>query len=86
LDFVELLEDSSIFTIPIDTLNDLYKTDIDIANWSRTIHQVVLLKMQNLRIDRLTLSSKERYEKFLNENPDLVNRVNLGYIHIPKWN
>jgi CRP-like cAMP-binding protein len=79
-DFVELLEDSCIFTIPIDTLNDLYKTDIDITNWSRTIHQEVLLKMQTLRIDRLTLSSKERYKKFLIESPDLINRVNLGYV------
>ncbi|WP_321322578.1 Crp/Fnr family transcriptional regulator [Labilibaculum sp.] len=79
-DFVELLEDSCVFTLPIDALNDLYKTNIDMANWSRTIHQEVLLKMQNLRIDRLSLSSKARYEKFYNENPDLSNRVNLGYI------
>ncbi|MBN2595386.1 MAG: Crp/Fnr family transcriptional regulator [Marinifilaceae bacterium] len=79
-DFVELLEDSCVFTLPIDALNDLYKTNIDMANWSRTIHQEVLLKMQNLRIDRLSLSSKARYEKFYNENPDLCNRVNLGYI------
>lgn len=79
-DFIEILEDSCIFTLPIDTLNDLYKTDIDIANWSRTIHQEVLLQMQNLRIDKLTLSSKVRYENFLRENPDLFSRVNLGYI------
>ncbi|WP_320019124.1 Crp/Fnr family transcriptional regulator [Labilibaculum manganireducens] len=79
-DFVELLEDSCVFSLPIDALNDLYKTNIDIANWSRTIHQEVLLKMQNLRIDRLSLSSKARYEKFYNENPDLFSRVNLGYI------
>lgn len=80
MDFVELLEDSIIFSMPIDSLNELYKTDIDIVNWSRTIHQEVLLKMQNLRIDRLTLTSKQRYEKFVNENPVLINRVNLGYI------
>ena len=64
----------------IDTLNSLYETDIDIANWSRVIHQEVLLKMQTLRIDRMTLSSKERYGKFRNENPNIINRVNLGYI------
>lgn len=79
-DFVELLEDSTIFSMSIDTLNSLYETDIDIANWSRVIHQEVLLKMQTLRIDRMTLSSKERYGKFRNENPNIINRVNLGYI------
>ncbi|TKG97241.1 Crp/Fnr family transcriptional regulator [Puteibacter caeruleilacunae] len=79
-DYVEVLEDACIYTIPIETLNELYRTDIDIANWSRVIHQEVLLRMQNLRIDRLTLSSKERYVKLLKENPNLFNRVNLGYI------
>lgn len=79
-DFVEVLEDSVIYTIPIDSIIHLYKTNIEIANWSRVIHQEVLLKMQNLRIDRLTLSSKERYEKFLKNYPNIINRVNLGYI------
>ena len=80
VEFVELLEDSILYAIPIDTLDKLYKTEIEMANWSRVIHQKVLLKMQTLRIDRLSLSAKERYEKFVAENPALVNRVNLGYI------
>jgi len=80
LDYVELLEDSQIFSMDINSLDLLYKTDINIANWSRTIHQEVLVRMQNLRIDRLTLTSKQRYDKFVKENPDLINRVNLGYI------
>nr|WP_321355624.1 Crp/Fnr family transcriptional regulator [uncultured Draconibacterium sp.] len=79
-DYVEVLEDSTIFSIPIDTINHIYQTNIEIANWSRVIHQEVLLKMQTLRIDRLTLTSKERYDKFLKDNPNLINRVNLGYI------
>ena len=79
-DYVEVLEDSTIYSISIDTINTIYKTNIEIANWSRVIHQEVLLKMQTLRIDGLTLTSKERYDKFLKENPDLINRVNLGYI------
>jgi CRP-like cAMP-binding protein len=79
-EYVQLLEDSLLYVIPIDTLNKLYQTNIEISNWSRVIHQEVLLKMQTLRLDRLSLSAKERYEKFLFENPDLVNRVNLGFI------
>ena len=79
-DYVEVLEDSKIFTIPISVLNELYRTNIEIANWSRSIHQEVLLKMQTLRIDRLSLSALERYEKLLNEDPNLFSRVNLGFI------
>ena len=79
-DYVEVLEDAQIFTIPIKKLNELYETNIEITNWARVIHQEVLLKMQTLRIDRLSLSAKERYDKFLLENPGLINRVNLGYV------
>lgn len=80
LEYVQLLEDSLIYKMPIKTLNKLYETNIDIANWSRVIHQEALLKMQNLRLDRLSLSAKERYEKFITENPGLSGRVNLGFI------
>ena len=80
LEYVQLLEDSLIYQMPIEALNKLYETNIDIANWSRVIHQDALLKMQNLRLDRLSLSAKERYEKFTTENPGLIGRVNLGFI------
>ncbi|WP_207421380.1 Crp/Fnr family transcriptional regulator [Desertivirga brevis] len=79
-EYVQLLEDSQIYRLSIETLNNLYKENIEIVNWSRVIHQEVLLKMQTLRLDRLSLSAKDRYEKFLSENPDLFNRVNLGFI------
>ena len=79
-EYIELLEDATLLTIPIETLNRLYQTNIEIANWSRCIHQDVLLKMQTLRIDRLSLSARQRYDKLFRESPDLLNRVNLGYI------
>jgi signal-transduction protein with cAMP-binding, CBS, and nucleotidyltransferase domain len=79
-EYVQLLEDSLIYQMPIETLNKLYEINIDIANWSRVIHQEALLKMQNLRLNRLSLSAKERYEKFITENPGLIGRVNLGLI------
>jgi CRP-like cAMP-binding protein len=79
-EYVQLLEDSLLYLLPIDTLNEMYERNIEIANWSRIIHQEVLLKMQTLRLDRLSLSAKERYEKLLAENPELFNRVNLGFI------
>jgi len=80
LEYVQLLEDSLLYLMPIEALNKLYKTNIEIANWSRVIHQEALLKMQKLRLERLSLSAKERYEKFITENPGLSSRVNLGFI------
>jgi hypothetical protein len=80
LEYVQLLEDSVIYQMPIEALNKLYQTNIEIANWSRVIHQEALLKMQTLRLNRLSLSAKERYENFITENPGLIGRVNLGFI------
>jgi CRP-like cAMP-binding protein len=80
LEYVQILEDSVIYQMPIEALNKLYQTNIEIANWSRVIHQEALLKMQTLRLNRLSLSAKERYEKFITENPGLIGRVNLGFI------
>lgn len=79
-EFIEVLEDALIYAVSIEELDKLYAINIDLANWSRVIHQEVLLKMQTLRLDRLTLSARERYDKFCAEHPTLVHRVNLGHI------
>jgi len=79
-EFIEVLEDALIYIISIENLDKLYTIDIDLANWSRVAHQEVLLKMQTLRLDRLMLTAGERYDKFCKENPQLLNRVNLGHI------
>lgn len=79
-EFVEVLEDTLIYKISIRNIEQLFSADIHLANWSRVLHQEALLKMQTLRLDRLSLSANERYEKFCRENPALLNRVNLGYI------
>lgn len=79
-EYVELLEDSIIYSVPVSTLNSFYESNIEIANWGRVIHQEVLLRMQTLRLERMSLTAKERYQKFISENPDLINRVNLGQI------
>ena len=78
-EYVQTLEETIAYSIPIDTLNELFRTNIELANWARISHQDAFLLLQDLRIERLTLSAKERYEKLLHDFPDLYNRVNLGY-------
>lgn len=79
-EYVQTLEETVAYSIPIDTLNELFRTNIELANWARISHQDAFLLLQDLRIERLTLSAKERYEKILRDFPGLYNRVNLGYI------
>lgn len=79
-EYVQTLERTRTYAISIDTLNELYRTNIEIANWGRILNQDIFLLMQDLRIERLTLSAKERYNKLVRDFPNLYNRVNLGYI------
>ena len=79
-EFVETVEPTLAYSVPIHVLNELYDTNIEIANWGRVIHQECLLALQCVRIDNLTMTAKERYEALLKTFPDICQRVNLGYI------
>ncbi len=79
-EYVELLEDCELYAIRIDELNQIYETNIEIANWGRIIHQECLLYMDIHHINRLYLPAKERYEQLLREQPDVIHRAQLGYI------
>ena len=77
---VETLEETLVYSISIEVLNSLYKSYIDIANWMRILQQENFLKLQDTHISRLILSAQERYEKLVQEYPDIFSRVNLGHI------
>lgn len=79
-EFVETVEPTLAYSIPIGTLNSLYATNIELANWSRVIHQECLLTLQCVRIDNLTMTARDRYNVLLKTFPDICQRVNLGYI------
>lgn len=79
-EFVETIEPTIAYSIPISILNRLYENNIEIANWGRVIHQECLFTLQCVRIDNLTMTAKERYNVLLKRFPDICQRVNLGYI------
>ena len=74
------MEETLVYSISIETLNELYKSDIDIANWMRVLQQENFLRLQDIHISRLNLSAYERYEKLMSECPALFHRVTLGHI------
>lgn len=77
---VQVLENSLFYYIPIAKLENLCSSDADIANWLRILHQKAFVEMERRLIYRLYMSAEERYKDFVEKNPDLVQRVNLGYI------
>ncbi|MCT4645680.1 MAG: Crp/Fnr family transcriptional regulator [Carboxylicivirga sp.] len=79
-EYVETIEPCTTYAIKIEDLNKLYTTNIDIANWSRIVHQECVLSLQARRIERLQKGAKERYEILLKEQPDLFARAKLSHL------
>ena len=79
---VQLLENTVLYAVPIKDLEKLYQTNIEIANWSRILHQEAFIMNEKRLISRLYKSAEERYIELLQTRPDLFQRVNLGYIAI----
>jgi CRP-like cAMP-binding protein len=79
-EYVETIEKTTVYMIKIKDLNKLYETNIEIANWSRVVHQECVLSLQTRRIERLQKSAKDRYEILLQEHPDLFAKVKLQYL------
>ena len=77
---VETLEDTVVCRISIKDLLELFRTNIELANWARIIHQNEYRRLHTSHRDRLTLPAKDRYEAFRRQFPHVCQRVQLGYI------
>lgn len=80
IESIETLTDCVVYAIHINSLNALYEQYIDIANWGRVLHQNVNKELSHNFVERLQLSPKERYERFNQRHPGLINRVKLKHI------
>jgi CRP-like cAMP-binding protein len=77
---VELLENSELYELKTEKLHKLLNKDIHIANWTRKFAENELIKTEERFISRQFRTAKERYQEILRDNPDLIQRVQLGYI------
>lgn len=77
---VQMLEDGLLYAVPLKDLTRLYETNLEIANWSRILHQQAFIKNEKRLISRFYQSAEERYRQLLDNEPGLFQRVNLGYI------
>jgi len=77
---VELLEDCELYQLKTDQLQSLFDSDINIANWGRKFAEKELLKTEERLISRQFRTATERYADLLQNNPDLLLRIQLGHI------
>ncbi|GAB3503360.1 Crp/Fnr family transcriptional regulator [Emticicia fontis] len=77
---IELLEDCELYELQTDKLQELFNQDIHIANWGRKFAEQELIKTEERLIARQFSTAAERYGALLKNQPDLLQRVSLGYI------
>ncbi len=77
---IELLESSMLFRLKTTDLHRLYAADIHIANWGRKLAEQELLKTEGRLISKQFKTASERYKELIQMRPDLLHRVQLGYI------
>lgn len=77
---IELLEDCELYELQTEKLQELFTTDIDIANWGRKFAEQELIKTEERLIARQFKTATERYRELITNTPELILRIQLGHI------
>ncbi|SIR40658.1 Crp/Fnr family transcriptional regulator [Pontibacter lucknowensis] len=77
---VELLENSVVQAMDLAQLQELYLTNIELANWGRKLAEYELIKTEERFMVFQFQSATERYKALLQQNPALIQRVPLNQI------
>jgi len=77
---VELLEDCLVYKLNTQDIRKLYAENIEIANWGIKFAENELLKAEDRLLTRQFGTATNRYQILLKNYPNLLQRVQLGYI------
>jgi CRP-like cAMP-binding protein len=73
--FIEVLEDSEVILLPKENQGQLYFDIPKLERFFRILTENSLVAHQERLMDNLSLSAEERFEKFCNRYPSLIQRV-----------
>ena len=77
---VELLEECDLLKISNETLNRLFDSNIELANWGRRMSDGIILKFEKLFMERYFMSASERYHLLIEREPEILKKVPLRHI------
>lgn len=77
---VELLEDSALYELDLNRLQQLFSDDIHLANWGRIAAEKACVSLEKAMISRQFNTTLRRYEELINEYPEIVRRVPISII------
>ncbi len=78
--YATALENTEVLSISFIKLSALYSRSTTGVWLGKTIAEQLFLQRQQIQIDLLTLTAKERYIKLLSEKPEIIQRISLKYI------
>lgn len=76
----ELLEDCVLYEIDTQRLHQFYQEDVHLANWGRRYAEQTCIRLEKFFIARHFMTAMERYQKLMDEYPDILLRVPLHII------
>jgi len=77
---VETLEACDLYQMKAQDLEELFASDIHIANWGRKLIGQELIKTEERLISMQFKTAQERYLDLMSATPDLLHRVQLCHI------
>lgn len=77
---VELLEESCLLRISYKKIKELCERDLSTANFFNRLIGAELVRTEERLISSQSKSATERYADLIETNPQLIQRVQLGYI------
>lgn len=77
---IRAIEDSEIFVIKQEDLNELYNIVPKIERLGRILTEQAYLKIVEQTVELQVLSAKERYENLLKKHPGIIQKVQLYHI------
>jgi len=77
---IKALSDCELWIITLNTFNHLLKTNTAFRTFYYNLIENQIYRIDDYRIDLLTLSPEERYKKLLDNEPKLLQQVPLHYL------
>jgi CRP-like cAMP-binding protein len=77
---IQLIEDSTLWAISYDDLQNLYDEYPDIERLGRIMNERYYVMLEERFVSNHFKEAKERYENLMNNAPHILQRVPLGYV------
>ncbi len=79
-EYIQFLEDSEVYAIAVDDLDILYEQYPELNRIGRKIAEELCVILEDRITSLHTESATERYQSLMEQQPSLVQRINLGHI------